>query len=53
MSCDICGRSNCCASFHSSEEQDRYAKVIEAFDYARELRARMQREERETETDNE
>ena len=36
--CDICGRGSCCESFHSMEEQQRYEKVIEAFDKARELR---------------
>lgn len=38
MSCDICGRGSCCNSFHSLEEQERYEKVIAAFDRARELR---------------
>jgi transcription elongation factor Elf1 len=45
MSCDICGRGSCCPSFHSPEEQDRYAKVIEAFDKARELRDQVRNEE--------
>ena len=39
MSCDICGRSSCCNSFHSLEEQEKYSKAIEAFDRAREIRA--------------
>lgn len=47
MSCDICGRGSCVPSFHSLEEQERYEKVIEAFDRARELRARLQQEEDE------
>jgi len=44
MSCDICGRGSCCDSFHSLEEQQRYEKVIEAFDKARELRAQVRAE---------
>ena len=55
MSCDICGRGSCCSSFHTQEEQDRYSKVIEAFDKARELRRRVreevEEEERETALD--
>lgn len=47
MSCDICGRGSCCASFHSLEEQGRYEKVIEAFDRARELRSEVRRQEAE------
>lgn len=39
--CDICGRGSCCTSFHSLEEQERYEKVIEAFDRARELRQQV------------
>lgn len=38
MSCDICGRGACDSLFHSIEEQVAYAKVIEAFERARELR---------------
>jgi transcription elongation factor Elf1 len=45
MSCDICGRTSCCVSFHSHEEQDRYSEVIEAFERARELRAEVRNEE--------
>ena len=44
MSCDICGRGNCCVSFHSLEEQNRYEKVIEAFDKARDLRQQIRDE---------
>jgi transcription elongation factor Elf1 len=44
MSCDICGRGSCEPCFHSFEEQDRYSYVIEAFDRARELRAKVRRE---------
>lgn len=39
MSCDICGRGSCANWFHSIDEQERYAKVIELFEKARELRA--------------
>jgi transcription elongation factor Elf1 len=41
--CDICGRSSCATWFHSSEEQERYAKVIDAFDKARDLRDTLRR----------
>jgi len=41
MVCDICGRTSCCPSFHCFEEQNRFEKVIEAFDRARELRKQM------------
>lgn len=44
MSCDICGRGGCCESFHSLEEQLMYAKVIEAFDNARAMRAKVREE---------
>lgn len=44
MSCDICGRGSCCDSFHSAEEQQRYAPAIELFDRARELRAKIRQE---------
>lgn len=44
MSCDICGRGSCTESFHSLEEQERYEKVIEAFEKARELRAQVRAE---------
>ncbi len=44
MACDICGRGNCSASFHSIEEQNRYEKVIEAFKKARELREQVRSE---------
>ena len=52
MACDICGRGNCTASFHSLEEQERYEKVIDAFEKARELRAQV-RAELEAEEDEE
>jgi transcription elongation factor Elf1 len=48
MSCDICGSSSCVSSFHSFEEQERYEKVIEAFDHARSLREQI-REDSELE----
>lgn len=38
MSCDICGRGSCCTAFHRFEEQERYEKVIAAFEKARALR---------------
>ena len=41
MSCDICGGTSCCPSFHSLEEQIRFEPVIEAFDHARELRKQL------------
>ena len=44
MSCDICGRGSCTPMFHSAEEQVRYEKVINAFDNARELRAKVSSE---------
>ncbi len=47
MSCDICGRSSCCNSFHSLAEQEKYEKVIELFDKARELREEIRNEREE------
>lgn len=44
MACDICGRGSCTESFHSLEEQERYEKVIAAFEKARELRAQVRAE---------
>jgi hypothetical protein len=44
MSCDICGRGSCTPMFHSSDEQRRFEKVIEAFERARELRAQVNEE---------
>lgn len=41
MSCDICGRGSCIEAFHSQEEQDKYVKVIEAFEKARAIRAQV------------
>lgn len=29
MSCDICGKSSCCASFHSIEAQEEASKTID------------------------
>ena len=43
MSCDICGKSACCVSFHSADEQEKYEKVIEAFEKARELREEIKK----------
>lgn len=42
--CDICGRGSCANWMHSLEEQERYEKVIEAFDKARDLREQLQAE---------
>lgn len=41
MSCPICGRGNCCESFHSHAEQERYAPAIEAFERYLEIRQRI------------
>ena len=38
MGCFICGRSSCCVSFHSLEEQEKYADAIELFEKAVEKR---------------
>ena len=51
MSCDICGRGSCCEFFHSLEEQQRYEKVIDAFEKARELRKQVRDEMRSEEQD--
>lgn len=32
--CFICGRSSCCESFHSLEEQERYAPAIAQYEKA-------------------
>lgn len=56
MSCFICGRGSCCTSFHSRDEQERYAPVIElletAFDKAAEMRKEIKDQERENEQDD-
>ena len=44
MGCDICDKESCCPSFHSLEEQERFEKVIEAFDRAREMRTELNQE---------
>ncbi len=44
MSCDICGRGSCNPCFHSTAEQERYEKVIELFERARELRGKIRDE---------
>lgn len=31
MACEICGSSNCCRSFHSLEEQQKFDEIIEPF----------------------
>lgn len=54
MSCDICGRGSCSTCFHSIAEQERYEKVIDAFNHARELREQVANEIAEEElTDDE
>ena len=30
ISCPICGRNNCCKSFHSSEEQNAYDEILDS-----------------------
>jgi transcription elongation factor Elf1 len=47
MSCDICGRGSCTASFHSVDEYRRYEHVIELFEKAREERERVKHEDDE------
>jgi epoxyqueuosine reductase QueG len=42
--CDICGKSSCCNSFHSLEEQEKFEPVIELFEKARELRKEIREE---------
>lgn len=49
MSCDICGRGACAAWMHSFEEQERYSKVIEIFEHARELRDEIRNSDSEME----
>lgn len=51
MVCDICGRTSCCVSFHSFEEQDLFAPVIELFEKARDLRTKIKNEIQEDLTD--
>ena len=41
MSCDICGRSSCCAIRHGGKERLRFREVIEAFNHARKLRTEL------------
>ena len=41
MSCDICGRGNCTPIYHNRKEQQQFKPVIEAFEYARELRRKL------------
>lgn len=53
MSCDICGRNSCISSFHSLEEQEKYKKVIVAFDLARSLHESLIVEEKEEEEEEE
>ena len=49
--CDICGRGSCASWMHSSKEQKRYEKVIDAFEKARDLREQV-RSEAESEDDD-
>lgn len=51
--CDICGRGSCANWMHSSDEQKRYEKVIDAFDRARALREEVRADESETTDDEE
>lgn len=39
--CAICGRGACSESFHSLEEQERYAPAIEAFEKYLEIREKI------------
>lgn len=53
MACLICDRSSCTESFHSSEEQERFAPAIELFEKARELRAQIRNEIEEEQQEEE
>ena len=53
MSCDICGKGSCTVSFHSLAEQERYEKVIEAFEKARDLRDKIRNETSDEESEDE
>lgn len=53
MSCDICGRGACSVTFHSHDEQNRYEKVIELFDRAREERQKVRDSLRDDHNDGE
>lgn len=50
--CYICGRTSCCPSFHSIEEQLRYDPVRELLESAAELREKIDME-RATEAESE
>lgn len=47
--CFICGRSSCCESFHTVEEQERFAPAIELYEKAIELREKIRNETSEDE----
>lgn len=51
MSCIICGRNSCCASFHSLEQQQFFADAETAYDEYLDVRARCQREYEESTQD--
>jgi len=42
MACDICGRAACSPFCHPAAEREEYKDVLEAFEYARTLRAKVQ-----------
>ena len=42
--CFICGRSSCCESFHTIQEQERFAPAIELYEKAIELREKIRNE---------
>lgn len=50
--CYVCGRTNCCPSFHSFEEQRRFQPVAELLESAAELREKIDME-RATEAESE
>lgn len=56
MACLICGRGSCCESFHTIEEQERFAPAILLFERAVELREeirnQMDADEREEAQDD-
>lgn len=45
--CFICGRSSCCESFHSIEEQERYAPAISQYEKAVTMREMIRQKDRE------
>jgi len=57
MSCYICGRGNCCVSFHSLDEQKAFERAEEAYEKFLEIRNQCREEynaiEEETEEQDE